>query len=51
MGTAKRLHDPFDEYLRLLKQAETKLGYCEGVFYAMAGGTLAHGALSAAMVV
>ena len=49
MSTAKRLHYPYDEYLRLLEQGDLKLEYCEGVIYAMAGGTLAHGALSAAM--
>lgn len=50
MSTAKRLHYSYDEYLRLLEQAEIKLEYCDGVIYAMAGGSLAHGALSAAMV-
>lgn len=50
MSTAKRLHYSYEEYLRLLEQAEIKLEYCDGVIYAMAGGTLAHGALGAAMV-
>lgn len=50
MSTAKRLHYSYDEYLRLLEQAEIKLEFCEGVIYAMAGGTLAHGALSAAII-
>ncbi len=50
MSTAKRLHYSYAEYLSLLNQAEIKLEYCEGVIYAMAGGSLAHGALSAAVM-
>lgn len=47
MTTAKRLHYSYDEYLRLLEQSTIKLEYCDGIIYAMAGGTIAHAALSA----
>lgn len=48
--TAKRLHYAYDEYLGLLERSEFKLEYCDGVIYAMAGGTVAHAALSAAII-
>ncbi|MEW5742174.1 MAG: Uma2 family endonuclease [Myxococcota bacterium] len=48
MSTAKRLHYSYDEYRRSLELSQIKLEYCDGVIYAMAGGTVAHGQLSAA---
>jgi Uma2 family endonuclease len=50
MSNAKRLHYSYDEYLRLLDESAFKLEYCDGVIYAMAGGTIAHAALSAAVI-
>lgn len=47
MTTAKRLHYSYDDYLRLLDEGSIKLEYCDGIIYAMAGGTIAHAALSA----
>lgn len=48
MSTARRLHYTYDEYLALLERSDFKLEYCDGVIYAMAGGTLTHAALGAA---
>jgi Uma2 family endonuclease len=45
--TAKRLHYSYQQYLRLLADSDLKLEYCDGVIYAMAGGTVAHAALGA----
>jgi Uma2 family endonuclease len=50
VSSAKRLHYRYDEYLRSLEQSELKLEYCDGVIYAMAGGTPAHAELSAAVI-
>lgn len=50
MSTAKRLHYSYDEYLRSLEQSPLKLEFCDGVIYAMAGGTVAHAALAAAAI-
>ncbi len=50
MTTARRLHYSYDEYLRLLERSEFKLEYCDGIIYAMAGGTPTHAALSAAVI-
>lgn len=50
MGTAKRLHYEYADYLRSLEMSELKLEYCDGVIYAMAGGTPAHAQLSAAVI-
>lgn len=50
MSTARRLHHTYDDYLRLLADSETKLEYCDGEIFAMAGGTPAHAELSAAMI-
>jgi Uma2 family endonuclease len=47
--TAKRLHYSYAEYLELLEHSAFKLEYCDGVIYAMAGGTPEHGALTVAM--
>jgi Uma2 family endonuclease len=49
--TAKRLHYDYEDYLRSLERSELKLEYCEGVIYAMAGGTRAHAELAAAVIV
>lgn len=51
MSTAKRLHYEYADYLRSLDMGELKLEYCDGVIYAMAGGTPAHAQLSAAVIV
>ena len=48
VSTSKRLHYGYEEYLRALEDSHLKLEYCDGVIYAMAGGTPAHGKLSAA---
>lgn len=50
MSTAKRLHYGYDEYLRLLDESSIKLEYCDGVIYAMAGGSPAHAALAASFI-
>ncbi|HJK97849.1 MAG TPA: Uma2 family endonuclease [Polyangiaceae bacterium LLY-WYZ-14_1] len=50
MSTAKRLHYSYAEYLGMLDQSELKLEYCDGAVYAMAGGSVAHAALSANLV-
>ena len=51
MSTAKRLHYSYDDYLRSLEGSELKLEFCDGVIYAMAGGTPAHAQLSASAIV
>ncbi len=50
MTSAKRLHYTYDEYLDLLSRSDFKLEYGDGVIYAMAGGTITHGALAAAAI-
>lgn len=50
MSHAKRLHYSYDEYLQMLEQSSFKLEYCDGVIYAMAGGTVAHAELGAAVI-
>jgi Uma2 family endonuclease len=50
MGTARRLHYRYDEYLSALEVSGVKLEYCEGEIYAMAGGTPAHADLAASMI-
>ncbi len=50
MSSAKRLHYEYADYLRSLDMSELKLEYCDGVIYAMAGGTRAHAQLSAAVI-
>ena len=50
MSTAKRLHYSYGEYLRSLEASQLKLEYCDGVIYAMAGGTPAHAELAAAII-
>ncbi|MBL8956201.1 MAG: Uma2 family endonuclease [Myxococcaceae bacterium] len=49
MPTARRVHYSYDEYLRALELSEVKLEYCDGVIYAMVGGTPAHAALASAV--
>ena len=51
MSSAKRLHYDYAEYLASLAMSELKLEYCDGVIYAMAGGTRAHAQLAAAVIV
>jgi Uma2 family endonuclease len=50
VSTAKRLHYSYDEYLTVLSESTYKLEYCDGVIYAMAGGSPAHAALAAAAI-
>jgi Uma2 family endonuclease len=50
MSTAKRLHYSYGEYLRALEDGALKLEYCDGVIYAMAGGTPAHAELAASII-
>jgi Uma2 family endonuclease len=48
---ARRLHFDYADYLAALEQSALKLEYCDGVIYAMAGGTRAHAELAAATIV
>lgn len=48
MNAAHKYHYSYSEYLSALEGSEVKLEYADGVIYAMAGGTPAHGALGAA---
>lgn len=50
MSRAKRLHYSYDEYLRCLESADLKLEFCDGVIYAMAGGTPTHAELAASAI-
>lgn len=50
MSSAKRLHYEYSDYLRSLEMSELKLEFCDGVIYAMAGGTRAHAELSARVI-
>ncbi len=50
MTFAHDLRYSYEDYLRTLADSEIKLEYCAGVIYAMAGGTIAHAALGAAVV-
>lgn len=47
MAAGRRLHSSYEEYLEALKRSELKLEFHEGNLYALAGGTVAHAALSA----
>jgi Uma2 family endonuclease len=49
MPTARRVHYTYEDYLRALEMSEVKLEYCDGVIYAMAGGTPTHAALTSAI--
>jgi len=48
--SAKRLHYSYEEYLRLLERSPFKLEFCDGIIYALAGGTVTHAALGAAVI-
>lgn len=48
MSTARRLHYTYEQCLRAVEMSDVKLEYCDGVIYAMAGGTPAHAALAMA---
>jgi Uma2 family endonuclease len=48
VSIAKRLHYTYQQYLTLLEASDFKLEFCDGVIYAMAGGTPTHAALGAA---
>ena len=51
MTSARRLHYDYGDYLGALDAGAIKLEFCEGVIYAMAGGTLAHAQLAARAIV
>jgi Uma2 family endonuclease len=51
MSTARRLHYSYEDYLASLALSSLKLEYCDGAIFAMAGGTVAHGQLSAAVII
>lgn len=51
MTSARRLHYDYADYLASLATSSLKLEYCDGVIYAMAGGTRAHAQLAAAAIV
>jgi Uma2 family endonuclease len=46
MSTAPRLHYSYEEYLSVLDHSPVKLEYCDGLIYAMAGGTATHAELA-----
>lgn len=50
MSTARRLHYSYDDYLHALEISELKLEYCDGVIYAMAGGSATHAELAARII-
>ena len=50
MTSARRLHFTYEEYLQALEISELKLEYCDGVIYAMAGGTVTHAQLTARVI-
>jgi Uma2 family endonuclease len=47
MSTAPQLHYSYEEYLSVLDRSPVKLEYCDGLIYAMAGGTENHAELAA----
>ncbi len=49
MFSARRLHHTYEDYLAFEAASPTKHEYCDGEIYAMAGGTIEHGALIAAV--
>jgi Uma2 family endonuclease len=51
MTSARGLHYDYSEYLAAADASAIKLEFCDGVIYAMAGGTRAHAQLSAATIV
>jgi len=50
MNTARQLHYSYEDYLRSLEHSELKLEFCQGLIYAMAGGTPTHAELGAAAI-
>jgi Uma2 family endonuclease len=50
MSYARRLHYSYADYLQALADSEIKLEFCDGIIYAMAGGTPAHAELSANII-
>lgn len=50
MDAAHQLRYSYEDYLRALDESAIKLEYCAGVIFAMAGGTLAHAELGAAVI-
>ncbi len=50
MSYARRLHYSYADYLRALSDSEIKLEYCDGIIYAMAGGTPVHAELGANVI-
>ena len=50
MSSARRLHYSYEDYLASLAVSPLKLEFFDGAIFAMAGGTLAHGQLGAAMI-
>lgn len=50
MSTARQVHYTYQQYRAHADRSELKLEYCDGVIYAMAGGTPAHAFLSAATI-
>lgn len=50
MSTARRLHYSYEDYLASLAVSPLKLEFFDGAIFAMAGGTVAHGQLSAAII-
>lgn len=50
MSIARELRYSYDDYLRALEASPFKLEYLAGVIYATAGGTFAHGELSARLI-
>lgn len=50
MTTARRVHYSYEDYLVALEMSDVKLEFCDGVIYAMAGGTPTHAALGAAVI-
>jgi Uma2 family endonuclease len=50
MSTARRLHHPYEAYLKALELSPLKLEYLDGEVYAMAGGSPAHAQLSARII-
>ncbi len=50
MTAARKIHHSYEDYLSALRDSEVKLEYSNGIIYAMAGGTVAHGELSGAAI-
>ncbi len=50
MTTARRLNYSYAEYLTALADSDIKLEYCDGVIFALAGGTPQHAELAGAAI-